>query len=213
MSVPSKSSVPINSNDFEAIIDQWLDCESDVDIGNSEIVIESEHDTNSEISDSDTNLEDGDSEGTTDGQVSKFYYGKNRYKWSQKSFYCRNTRTLQHNIVVNLPGLRNSYRNKSNITPLQAWSYFIDDGILFEILTWTNIEISKHREKYQIYSSDLRNVDIIELRAFIGLLFYSAVFKSNHEDISSIFATLKNVLFIVLEDELGDGQWQYFYVY
>jgi len=56
-------------------------------------------------------------------------------------------------------------------------------------LTWTNIEISKHREKYQIYSSDLRNVDIIELRAFIGLLFYSAVFKSNYEDISSIFAT------------------------
>lgn len=105
MSVPSKSSVPVNANDFEEIIDQWLDCESDVDIGNSEIVIESEHDTNSEISDSDTNSEDGDSEDTTDGQVSKFYYGKNRYKWSQKSFYRRNTRTLQHNIVVNLPGL------------------------------------------------------------------------------------------------------------
>lgn len=189
MSVPSKSSVPVNSNDFEALIDQWLDCESDVDIDNSDIVIESEHDTNSEISDSDTNSEDGDSEETTDRQVSKFYYGKNRYKWSQKSFYSRNTRTLQHNIVVNLPGLRNSYRNNSNITPLQAWSYFIDDEILFEILTWTNIEISKHREKYKIYSSDLRDVDIIELRAFIGLLFYSAVFKSNHEDISSIFAT------------------------
>jgi len=89
MSVPSKSSVPVNSNDFEAIIDQWLDCESDVDI--------------------DTNSEDGDSEDTTDGQVSKFYYRKNRYKWSQKSFYSRNTRTLQHNIVVNLPGLQNSY--------------------------------------------------------------------------------------------------------
>ncbi|KAL4092219.1 hypothetical protein QTP88_026757 [Uroleucon formosanum] len=69
MSVPSKSSVPVNANDFEEIIDQWLDCESDVDIGNSEIVIESEHDTNSEISDSDTNSEDGDSEDTTDGQL------------------------------------------------------------------------------------------------------------------------------------------------
>lgn len=49
MSVPSKRSVPVNSNDFEALIDQWLDYESDVDIDNSDIVIESEHDTNSEI--------------------------------------------------------------------------------------------------------------------------------------------------------------------
>lgn len=99
-----------------------------------------------------------------------------------------------------MPGLRNSYRNNSNITPLQAWSYFIDDEILFEILTWTNIEISKHREKYKIYSSDLRDVDIIELRAFIGLLLYSAVFKSNHEDISSIFATdgVEEIFFAVL---------------
>lgn len=82
MSVPSKSSVPVNSNNFEAIIDQWLKCENDADIDDSEI--ESEHDTNSEISDSHTNSEDGDSEDATDGHVGKFYYGKNKYKWSQK---------------------------------------------------------------------------------------------------------------------------------
>jgi hypothetical protein len=56
-------------------------------------------------------------------------------------------------------------------------------------LTWTNIEISKPRERYKIYLSDLKNVDIIERRAFIGLLFYSAMIKSNYEYISSIFAT------------------------
>jgi hypothetical protein len=125
--------------------------------------------TNSEISDSDTNSEDGDLEDTTDEQVSKFCYGKNRYKWSQKLFQSRNSRTLQHNIVVNLPGLRNSYRNNSNITSLQAWSYFIDDGILFEILT--NIQISKHREKYKnINSNYLRNIDIIEPTSFYWLI-------------------------------------------
>jgi hypothetical protein len=58
MSVQNKSSEPVSSNDFEAIIDQWLDCDS---YRKNVIVIESEHDTNSEISDSDTNLDDGDS--------------------------------------------------------------------------------------------------------------------------------------------------------
>lgn len=79
-----QGSAPVNSNDFEETIEKWLDYESDVDIDNNDIVIESEHDTNSEISNSDTNSEHGDSEDTTDEQVSKFYYGKNRYKWSKK---------------------------------------------------------------------------------------------------------------------------------
>jgi hypothetical protein len=34
----------------------------------------------------------------------------------------------------------------------------------------------------------MRDVDIIELRAFIGLLFYIAVLKSSHESIQSLFA-------------------------
>jgi len=38
-------------------------------------------------------------------------------------------------------------------------------------------------------SSFTKNVDEIELRSFFGLLFYSAVFKSNHESSELLFAT------------------------
>ncbi|CAH1995715.1 unnamed protein product [Acanthoscelides obtectus] len=50
--------------------------------------------------------------------------------------------------------------------------------------------MAKLREKYKNKnSSDTRDLDVIELKAFIGLLMLTAIFKSNHEDIRSIFAT------------------------
>jgi len=51
MNVPSTCSIEVNINYFETIINQWLDCENDVDIDGSDINLESEHDTNYEISD------------------------------------------------------------------------------------------------------------------------------------------------------------------
>nr|CAI5845985.1 unnamed protein product [Callosobruchus analis] len=35
----------------------------------------------------------------------------------------------------------------------------------------------------------VNELDIIKLKSFIGLLFYSAVFKSNHENLNSLFTT------------------------
>lgn len=51
-----------------------------MDIDDSNIVIESEHNTNSEISDRDAKSDESDLDGTTDGQGKQFYYGKNIFK-------------------------------------------------------------------------------------------------------------------------------------
>ncbi|KAK9729464.1 hypothetical protein QE152_g15876 [Popillia japonica] len=38
--------------------------------------------------------------------ISRYYYGKNRFKWSSNPAFVRTTRTLQHNIVLKCPGLK-----------------------------------------------------------------------------------------------------------
>lgn len=57
-------------------------------------------------------------------------------------------------------------------------------------MLWTNEKIKKTREKYlKKESSDLRDTDITEIKALFGLLYYTSVFKSNHESTDLIFAT------------------------
>lgn len=58
------------------------------------------------------------------------------------------------------------------------------------ILLYTNNKIALCREKYNnpfpTYTKDL---DMIELKAFIGLLYLSGIMKSGHEDVVSLFAS------------------------
>lgn len=57
-------------------------------------------------------------------------------------------------------------------------------------MLWTNEKIKKTREKYlKKESSDLRDTDITEIKALFGLLYYTSVYKSNHESTDLIFAT------------------------
>lgn len=56
-------------------------------------------------------------------------------------------------------------------------------------MTWTNKKISSYRIKFARHNKpDLKNVDMTELKAFVGLLLYSAVLKSNHQRTSYLFA-------------------------
>nr|CAH7763423.1 unnamed protein product [Callosobruchus chinensis] len=44
--------------------------------------------------------------------------------------------------------------------------------------------------QYQVDSiSHLRDVDMAEQKSFVGLLIYTSIFKSNHENVDTIFAT------------------------
>ena len=62
--------------------------------------------------------------------------------------------------------------------------------MLEEIVLQTNQKLISIQTNYaNSDKQELKDTDIVELRAFIGLLLYSAAFKSNHEDLTSIFAT------------------------
>lgn len=116
------------------------------------------------------------------------FRGKNKYKWSQTPSNRSSVRVPQHNIILRVP--TSNLTESDEKDPYSIWKQYIDDDMLSEIMTRTNSKLSEYRSKYAKQDRpELQNIDIIELKAFIGLLMYTAVFKSNHEDADFIFAT------------------------
>lgn len=117
------------------------------------------------------------------------YYGKNRFKWAKDAPVVR--RTPHHNIISHLPGLKGDLRVKcQNMLPHEIWNLFITKEMLQEILTHTNNKLSTIRSRYRDQTRpELQDLTITDLEAFFGLLYASSIFKSNHEDLSSLFAT------------------------
>lgn len=120
--------------------------------------------------------------------VKRYAYGKNRMKWALTA-PTRNVRTPQHNILK-LPTLRGAARLVESATPQEIWNTMFDSQMIAMVVQWTNVKLRKEASKYKDDKrTELRDTDAIEMKAFIGLLYYTAVFKSNHEDSSLLFAT------------------------
>ncbi|XP_026331127.1 piggyBac transposable element-derived protein 4-like [Hyposmocoma kahamanoa] len=119
----------------------------------------------------------------------KNFFGKNRFRWSSEPPHYR-SRTLQHNIVLEKEGVKPEYRTAINAssTPLDIWSKFFTDDILNKIVQHTNQKIREIRPKYN-KQTNVQDIDLIELKAFIGLLFYTAIFKENREHYTSWYKT------------------------
>lgn len=171
-------------------------------------VIESEHNSDTEEEGTAQELgEESENEDVEMGEVeisgrrdSQYYYGKQTkimkkknippFKW-KKQIPAQNVRTRQHNIVINVPGLRPKAMSLGNNPNVEAvWDLLFSADILEEILKWTNFKIITLRARYQKRNlSYVHDCDMLELRGFIGLLIYSAIFKSGEESVHSLFAT------------------------
>ncbi|KAJ4436433.1 hypothetical protein ANN_19066 [Periplaneta americana] len=113
-------------------------------------------------------------------------YGKNRYKWFTAPFH--SSRTRQHNIVrVKLPQLRGAARTIHSNEPIDFWKLLFDDKILNLIVTNTNEKITELSANYGKTASFTNHIDIVELNAFLGLLYLSGVFKSGNEDAKGLW--------------------------
>lgn len=196
--------------DFEKYAMQWLDeieaNDDNDDLDSDGEYEESEHDSESEIDlpeseneseisndkqiPAEEEINDFDTTNTGETTFAKSIYGKNRFKWSINPPIAKNTRTLKHNIILKLPGLRGPLAREKTSQPLDDWKLLFTEEMLQNIVQWTNVKIRIHREKYSnTKTSDLRDIDIMELRGLLGLLLYTSIFKSNHESIRSLFAT------------------------
>lgn len=193
----SRRVVRTSDPNFEDVVTSWLDSESSSDseaddIGDDYIPEHSDHntDSNEEVSDSEHVPQQGQqSSDEDDVPLSNLqsYYGKNRYKWA-KYPRTRAVRTPQHNIITRQSPSKLTENDEKDVYSI--WKKFFDDGILAEVLKWTNTKIAQYRLKFAKENRpELQDLDIVELRAFLGLLMYSAVFKSNHENVDFLFAT------------------------
>lgn len=127
--------------DHRSIIDVLdEDIVSDNDFSNSDIdsdvVVESEHDTCSEESglSSDENKSNDQN-----------YLGKDGTKWKAQS-PPSNISTRSHNLVTHLLGIKGLAKNSKTI--IDSWQLFFPDEVIFEIVNFTNIKIQKIREHF-----------------------------------------------------------------
>lgn len=139
------------------------------------------------------NSEESNEEGTepeqedqsTSSERKSFVYGRNKYKWSLSP---REThgRRLVHDDHIHLPGAALEAVNIRS--PLAAWSLLFTEDMLKSILLHTNNQIifsTEHMHK-ETYNGE---TDIIELKAFIGLLYFNGVNQQSHVDIEELWST------------------------
>lgn len=126
------------------------------------------------------------------------------------------------NIVTKLPGLIGNARNTKPKKPVEAWRCLIDENIIENIVQHTNDKITYMSSNYGPKALECQftdHVDVVEMEALLGLLYLSGVFKSNHEDVESLFATdgtgrdifrsvmsLKRFLFLITALRFDDAQ-------
>ena len=118
--------------------------------------------------------------------LGEFYTGKDGIsKWSKEKPK-QNIRTFSHNIVTKLPGNIGSATTVSS--PADAWSLLFDNIIIERIVDCTNIYIDKIVDNFQ-RERDAKRTNVIEIKAFIGLLYLCGVHKSSHVNVRDIWAT------------------------
>ncbi|XP_045489690.1 piggyBac transposable element-derived protein 4-like [Pieris rapae] len=121
--------------------------------------------------------------------TSRFLYGKNKHKWSSIP-RSASTRTLRRNIVHFIPGPKENARELKE--PVDLFLLFITDGMLQQVVTFTNAEILVQKNKYKHDSHTVSQTDLLELKALLGLLFNSAALKSNHLPTRMLFNTRRS---------------------
>lgn len=113
------------------------------------------------------------------------FKGKNGFIWSIEE-RPRTSRIAAHNII-RLPG-RTTSNNFEGYSEL--WLKLIDPTMLDSLVQFTNQKLFFYRIKFKNTTKvELRDTNVNEMKAFIGLMYYSSVFKCNDADLHTIFAT------------------------
>lgn len=114
------------------------------------------------------------------------FKGKNGFIWNSQE--CpRTSRTAAHNII-RLPRRLNSNSNFEGY--FELWSKLFDHSMLESLIGFTNQKLSTYRAKFkQSTKTELMDTNVTEMKAFIGIMYYSSVFKCNDSDLKMIFAT------------------------
>lgn len=164
--------------------------------------ISSDHDTESEFSwssgddsnfDQDEEIIEMPPSGSTSkkGKTPGYWHGKDKTIWSKQE--PTRSRTTSENIIKILPGLAGEARQNPPKNALEAWNLLFTDNMIQIIVEFTNKKIRTMSANYTVSAKNrisfLSITTSEEIRAFIGLLYLQGIFKSNHENLRSLWAT------------------------
>lgn len=100
--------------------------------------------------------------------------GRNKYQWSKNAPETRSRRSWR----TYLPSCKNEAQSAE--TPIKAWSLLFTDEMLDVIVKYTNEEINRKYPNETSRGSVKHFIDLIELKSFFGLLYFSGIQKWNH---------------------------------
>lgn len=105
------------------------------------------------------------------------YIGKDRITKWRKHSGPRNVRTRKQNIIKILPGVKAAVRDMKS--PIDIWTFFFDENMLENIVSYTNIKIQSLSENFS-RDRDAKPTNIPEIKALFGLLYLAGVRRANH---------------------------------
>ncbi|XP_071577649.1 piggyBac transposable element-derived protein 4-like [Temnothorax nylanderi] len=106
----------------------------------------------------------------TKSSASRFMYSPNYFKWSVTP--PTEEKETEDKVPDYEPEVLDDAENKK--TPLEVWSLFLTDEMLSKIVKYTNVEIARRLENCKRVSY-LRYINLKELKALIGILYFSGL--------------------------------------
>lgn len=144
-------------------------------------------------SEDEVEVRDGDSESEQEGDTDKeddddlgtsFFWGKDKItKWNQ-NLPLKSVRTKPHNLITHLPGVKGNARVAK--TAVDCWNNLFTEEMLAMIVEYTNQYIDSIRSKFS-RERDVKYTDLIEIKAFIGLLYLAGAYRGNRQNLEELW--------------------------
>lgn len=107
------------------------------------------------------------------------------YKWKSEPIRNHTSKTVSKNLVHARQRTKNDALNV--VMPLKCFEVFFPETIFLIVLEHTNAEIFQQRKSYKNQgSSTLKDLDMVELRALLGIFILAGAKQDNHMNIKTL---------------------------
>ncbi|CAG5014263.1 unnamed protein product [Parnassius apollo] len=114
----------------------------------------------------------------------QYYTSKNGTKWRKTPYPVTRTRTC--NILTERAGPKDAAKNAKS--ELECFGLYFDQSIIEILVNSTNIYIEHVKSKFY-RDRDAKLTDILEIKAFLGMLFVMGVHKSGRRNLEDFWNT------------------------
>ncbi|XP_046391494.1 piggyBac transposable element-derived protein 4-like [Ischnura elegans] len=179
----------LSQDDIQKLLNVEGTSEDDMDYQSIEEESSSEGDNESAASEvSDYDSENfSDTEATAESERTISFLGKDGTVWNSQPFPVGGARA--HNIIKGQTHKIVLPPGKILVSPIDAFSLFVDDSLVEDIVKFTNMEAERVNSSKKLKIA-WKPCDCIEIRAFFGLLLTAGYLRSNHTSYDVLWSQL-----------------------